>query len=87
MYKIIFGEGWNNYFSKLDKSVQVKIIKKIEKMRSKPSGRHHKYGFGTNVEEIGQYRIVYVTDEKEKIRIIYFVGTHKDYEKWLGLRR
>ena len=34
------------------------------------------------VDEVGQYRILYrIFDETNEIRF-YFVGTHKEYEKW-----
>ena len=34
------------------------------------------------VKKVGQYRIVYVKDIVEKKKIIYFIGDHKEYEKW-----
>lgn len=54
-------------------------------MQDMPPRRHLKFGRVENVEEFGQYRIAYVTDEEEKVKVVYFVGTHKEYERWLGL--
>lgn len=34
------------------------------------------------VEEVGQYRIAYIKDEKKRVKKIHFVGTHKQYERW-----
>jgi mRNA-degrading endonuclease HigB of HigAB toxin-antitoxin module len=36
------------------------------------------------VDEVGQYRIVYRVLEETKHVRFYFVGTHKEYEKWYG---
>jgi mRNA-degrading endonuclease HigB of HigAB toxin-antitoxin module len=33
------------------------------------------------VDEVGQYRLVYRIFEENKVRF-YFVGAHKEYEKW-----
>lgn len=34
------------------------------------------------VEEAGQYRIAYIEDSKNRVKMIHFVGSHKQYEKW-----
>jgi hypothetical protein len=34
------------------------------------------------VEEVGQYRICYKSFEDRKVRRFYFVGDHKEYERW-----
>ncbi len=86
MYSITFHPEWDLYFSKLDNSIQIKILKKIKKMQNLPPGRHLKKGIDYFVEEIGQYRVAYRLKSKNHKKI-YFVGTHKDYEKWLGLRK
>ncbi len=86
MYKITFHPNWDQYFLKLDNSIQIKILKKIEKLQYLPPGRHLKQGIDYFVEEIGQYRVAYNLKSKNHKKI-YFVGTHKDYEKWLGLRK
>jgi mRNA-degrading endonuclease RelE of RelBE toxin-antitoxin system len=84
-YEIIFGEGWERFFSFLDNSVKKNILRRIGRMAEMPPGRHLRFGSGFFVEEIGQYRILYAVDGQTKI--IYFVGTHKDYEKFIGLRK
>lgn len=66
----------------LDFSIREQILKRIKRMESGPAGRHLKYGLPYCIEEIGQYRIAYTSNEQSKEKIIYFVGNHKDYEKW-----
>ncbi|MCD6522562.1 MAG: hypothetical protein J7K68_02345 [Candidatus Diapherotrites archaeon] len=83
MYLLEFDEGWEKYFRKLDKSVKQKIIKKIKKLKTGLSARHLKHGLAYFVVETGQYRICFKTDEKRKVRRIYFAGTHKDYKRWI----
>ena len=86
MYKIFLQAGWDTQFSALDKSVQMQILKKIEQMKEKPPRKHLKDGLGYFVEKVGQYRIVFVSDEKEMAKYVYFVGDHKNYNRWLGTR-
>ena len=56
-------------------------MKKILQLSSEHSSRHLKQT-PVFVEEVGQYRICFRIDEKEKVKIFYFVGDHKDYERW-----
>jgi hypothetical protein len=42
-------------------------------------------GAGYFVEEVGQYRVAYTSNEAEGVRSFYFVGTHKEYNRWLGI--
>ncbi len=84
-YGIIFADGWEHHFSALDNSVKRNILHKIEQMREKPPGRHLRFGTDFFVEEMGQCRILYVVDGN--LKVIYFAGTHKDYERYIGLRK
>ena len=65
---------------KIDNSIRERLMKRIERMEHEPPGRHLMYGLGFFVVEVGQYRVVYKVEETTKT--IFFVGTHKDYEKW-----
>jgi len=67
---------------KFDNSVQNRIYKTLEKLKSPKQRRHLKLGTPFFVEESGQYRIVYELYEDKKIVELLFVGTHKDYEKY-----
>ena len=80
-YKFKFADGWDAYFRNLDKSVRDRILAKMEQLRHEHSSRHLKQA-PIFVEEVGQYRICFKIDEKERMKIFYFVGDHKDYEKW-----
>ncbi len=81
LFEIKFVENWDKFFLKLDKPVREKIWKKIQKLKTLKKARHLKHGLDFFVLEIGQYRICF--KEKEKVRIVAFVGNHKQYENWL----
>lgn len=81
-YTISFAPNWDEYFSKMDKSTQATIWKKIEKQKNETKTRHLKHGIEFYVIESGQYRIVLKIGEKEKTKKVYFAGNHKQYEKW-----
>jgi len=80
MFELVLGEGWDEYFLKLDSSQQERIWKRIQKLKDLLSTRHLKHGLPFFVLETGQYRICY--EENLNIRKIRFAGTHKQYEKW-----
>ncbi len=80
-YKAEFDQDWPRYFDVLDNSIKERIAKKIGKILEYPIKRHLK-NISFFVDEVGQYRIIYrVFDETKQVRF-YFVGTHKEYEKW-----
>ncbi|MGI6589945.1 MAG: hypothetical protein ACOX1V_04785 [Candidatus Iainarchaeum sp.] len=81
MFKLECADGWDIHFSKLDKSVQERIWKRILKLKVLSTSRHLKHGVPFFVLETGQYRICY-EESSSNLRTIMFAGTHKQYEKW-----
>lgn len=81
MYKAEFDEEWLRYFQRLDNEMKKRTARKIGKILAHPQKRHlRKVDFF--VSEIGQYRIIYrIFEANNRVRF-YFVGTHKEYEKW-----
>ncbi|MCX6773846.1 MAG: hypothetical protein NTY68_02495 [Candidatus Micrarchaeota archaeon] len=84
MYIIKMTEECRWLFEKLDKDIQIRISKKITQIGEGLPGRHLKHGLDFFVEEVGQYRICYKSFEDIGIRWVYFVGNHKEYEKWIN---
>ena len=81
MHYAEFDQDWPRYFQLLDRNIKERISKKIAKILVYPTKRHLKKS-PFFVDEIGQYRIIYrIFEENKKVRF-YFVGTHKEYEKW-----
>ncbi|MFH0836130.1 MAG: type II toxin-antitoxin system RelE/ParE family toxin [Candidatus Micrarchaeota archaeon] len=82
MYRATFHEDWLENFKKLDRPVSERVAKKIEKVLENPKKRHLGGPAKYFVDEVGQYRLVYrVFDDTSSVRF-YFIGTHKEYEKW-----
>ena len=80
MFAIHFQEDAERNLLMLDASTRERILKRIDRMRNEPPGRHMKHGLPYFVEEAGQYRIVY--ELEGNLKNIYFVGDHKSYERW-----
>ena len=75
--------GTDDTLQRLDRSVQIKIYKKLSRLaRPELVSRHLQHGKPHFVEEAGGWRIAYIQDEKKMERRVVFIGTHKDYEKW-----
>ena len=80
-YEANYDQDWPKYFNALDNSIKIWIAKKIGKILNHPDKRHLKKSLSF-VDEVGQYSITYmIFEETGKVRF-YFVGTHKEYEKW-----
>ena len=79
MYELDYKEDWDKYFKKMNKEMQTKIWKKIQKLKELESARHLKLGLPFFVVETNQYRITF--KQIEGVRTIWFVGNHKQYEK------
>ena len=82
MYRATFHPTWSEYFNNLDHSVQEHVAKKIPRILEHPKKRHLKSSANYFVDEVGQYRLLYmVFEENQEVRF-FFVGNHKQYEKW-----
>jgi mRNA-degrading endonuclease RelE of RelBE toxin-antitoxin system len=82
MFKATFHKNWPEYFNKLDSQIKEHTAKKIQKILEHPQKRHLSGSAKYFVDEIGQYRILYmVFEEKQEVRF-YFAGNHKEYERW-----
>lgn len=79
-YELFFHEDASDALLGLDNSVRLLLLRRIKRMRDEPPGRHLCHGLGFFVCEVGQYRVVYTCDGSNKT--IFFVGNHKDYERW-----
>ncbi len=65
----------------MDAGIRVRVAKKINRILQYPIKRHLKKSLFF-VGEVGQYRIIYrVFEESNSVRF-YFVGMHKEYERW-----
>ncbi|HLC92370.1 MAG TPA: hypothetical protein VJH23_01540 [archaeon] len=82
MYALEYKPEWDRHFSKMDHLVKLQIWKKIQKQKEETQTRHMGFGLEYYVVESGQYRIALAIDEKAKTKAIWFVGDHKQYEKW-----
>jgi len=83
MYADKYEENWPKYFNKLSNEMKQRTAKKINQILENPKKRHlHGRGAKFFVDKAGQNRIVYMVFEKEKQVWFYFVGNHKEYEKW-----
>lgn len=85
-YELSYEPGWNRHFRKFDPSTQKIIYKKIHQLQNPIVGRHLSHGLPHYVEEVGGYRIAYLSDDSSKVRNIIFVGDHKQYERWYKTR-
>lgn len=81
-YSLDFHPDWAEYLSRLDNSVQIQVMKKVLQLQAPIIGRHLRHGLDFFVEEVGGYRITYKSDKNRKVRTLFFVGSHKDYDKW-----
>ena len=82
MYTDKYEENWTKYFNNLSNEMKERTVKKIKKILEYPKKRHLGGKAKFFVDEIGQNRIVYMVFEKEQQVWFYFVGDHKEYEKW-----
>ena len=90
MYSLEYDTDWWNYFEQIPQDIQKRFVKRREKHRTFPdfAFRHEQHGIEYFVDEIGkQYRVLFTSNDNLKIRTFYFIGDHKEYEKFLGTRK
>lgn len=81
-YSEAFDEEWPEFYRKLSNEMKERTAKKIRKILEHPQKRHMKKGARFFAGQVGQNRIIYRVFEREKEVRFYFVGNHKEYEKW-----
>ena len=82
MYNYTFAKDWDKFFNKLPSDISLRVVKKLNSLLTDPYKRHLKGKSNYFVAEVGQYRITYrIFEDLNEIRF-YFVGKHKEYEKW-----
>lgn len=88
MYALEYDQDWSIYFENVPPDIQQRFLKRREKYSNFPSFafRHEQHGVEYFVDEIGQYRVLFTSDESTKTRRFYFIGKHKEYDKFLGVR-
>ncbi|VVB74965.1 Uncharacterised protein [uncultured archaeon] len=84
MYLIEYSSKWFKFWDNIPREERERISKKLLELKEKKSFRHLKLGSPYFVLEVGQYRVCFI--EEESKRILLFVGNHKEYEKWIGLK-
>jgi len=82
LYTVIINPDVFDTLDTLSKDIIDRVWKKLNRLQEDKQRRHLEFGCDFFVEEVGQYRIGYKVFENEKIIKIYFIGKHKDYEKW-----
>lgn len=75
----IYTDEFSYELEKLDNSVSIFVIKKINQSIIEKKFKKLKH-FNINILKIGQYRVGFIDNEDK--RIFLFVGTHKEYEQW-----
>jgi hypothetical protein len=81
-YVALYDDDWGKYFNKYSNELKIRIVKKISKILEYPEKRHLKSGARFFVDEIGQSRLLYRVFEDTKQVKFYFIGDHKEYEKY-----
>lgn len=87
-YRVILeGEAREN-FLQLDKSIRLRIARKLVQLERKDlPARHMKHGLSFFVAEVSGYRIAFRVNEENKSKDLEFVGDHKAYQKWYSSLR
>jgi len=85
MYKIVFREDAEKQFLKLEKELQKRIIKTLEKIRFRPySFIERLVGLPYYKIKVGKYRVLLDIKHQEMILFIMKVGHRKDIYKQIS---
>ncbi len=77
VFQIFLHPKAHSFLEKLDKSLQNKINKKVNELKTNPrNAKHLKYSEFWRLR-VGDYRIIYEINEEDKKIIIMFIGHRK----------
>ncbi len=81
LFVVRLNENAQRQFAALDKSAQERIRKRLEKLKINHDVRTLKAWSEVWASEIGDYRALYLIDAASKIKTVFFIGDHKEYER------
>ena len=81
-YELKYVADWDRHFKDFDAAVKLRVLRKLEQLKSKEKSRHLEHGKPYFIEEVGGYRIAFKTDLAAATKTIYFIGDHGQYKKW-----
>ncbi len=84
-FRVFITDDANTSLKKFAKPVAERIKKKIERLSCIAPARTLKKHPDIFVLEIGDYRALYLVDEKAKAKTVFFIADHKDYERRYNL--
>ncbi|MEW6328807.1 MAG: type II toxin-antitoxin system RelE/ParE family toxin [Candidatus Micrarchaeota archaeon] len=80
-YRVLITDEALAVLNKLDKAVRGRVKKKLEALSSLRPARTLKKHRDIWILGIGDYRALYLIDENARTRTVFFIGSHKEYEK------
>lgn len=82
-YSVVVEEAAKQRLFCIDSSFRARIVKKLLQLeRDDLLSRHLQHGLPYFVEEVSGYRIAFTKDDSNRIKKVWFIGDHKEYEKW-----
>ena len=80
-YRVLLTDEALRALNELDKAVRERVKKRLEALSTLRPARTLRKHADVWVLEIGDYRALYLIDEKAKARTVFFVAYHKEYER------
>lgn len=80
-FKILLIEDAKEQLNALDGSVRERIRKRLERLSTGPDARTLRGHPDIWVLDIGDYRAFYLINEKAKVKTVFFIGDHKEYQR------
>ncbi|MDO8339074.1 MAG: type II toxin-antitoxin system RelE/ParE family toxin [Candidatus Burarchaeum sp.] len=80
-YNVLLTDEALAALNKLDKAVRERVKKRLEALSTLRPARTLRKHVDVWVLEIGDYRALYLIDEKAKTRTVFFIADHKEYER------
>ncbi|MFH1224205.1 MAG: hypothetical protein V1676_00190 [Candidatus Diapherotrites archaeon] len=81
-YAVMLDPAAERQLGRIDKASRLRILKKLVSLEKENQARHLEKGLPFFVAEAGQFRICFKVQENGKEKRVYFIGNHKEYEKW-----
>jgi mRNA-degrading endonuclease RelE of RelBE toxin-antitoxin system len=80
--ELIFSDSARKEIENLEQELKSIFIKHLEKMQSSPPRKHLKHGIPCHVEKVTRQARIVFNIKGERIYILHFFASHREYELW-----
>lgn len=80
--ELIFSDSARREFENLEQELKSLFVKHFEKMQDTPPRKHLTHDISCHIEKVTRQTRIVFNIKGDRMYILHFFASHKDYERW-----